>query len=246
VNQYIQEVNQYIQEGMTSYLWKKVELLLDEDENVWEDLSNADAWDYAKDAQLKLRIRQKNRREDKPKRQSLWDGKPLSEFRPGSIDMVCKHFLNDSCHAGETCPFTHSEAAKAKASKEAAKAAGDEVPEEGFKGLAVPKAAQLGLKKTDRFNPNLVMTLDRHSDAAGTDSSSGFAEGVGSGADGEPEMIHKSIRLWLQTAAHLNKKASLGEYDTVTALISDNLLEIMIPVYTRQCIGRLTQMLSCK
>ena len=64
--------------------------------------------------------------------------------------MICKHFLNDSCHAGENCPFTHSEAAKAKASKEAAKAAGDKVPEESFKGLAVPHKTAAGLMLTAR------------------------------------------------------------------------------------------------
>jgi hypothetical protein len=118
--------------------------------------------------------------EDRPRRQALWDGNPLAEFKTGSIDMICKHFLNDSCHAGENCPFTHSEAAKAKASKEAAKTDGDKVPEEGFKGLAVPqKTAQLGLKKTVRFNPNLVLTLVRHSDVAGT-SDSEVIQAVGS------------------------------------------------------------------
>ena len=61
-----QRVNGYTQEGMINTLWSKVEFLLGEDENIWEDLSNEDAWEYVKDAQLKLRIKQKNRRRKTP------------------------------------------------------------------------------------------------------------------------------------------------------------------------------------
>jgi hypothetical protein len=44
-------------------------------------------------------------------------------------------------------------------------------------------------------------------------------------------VIHSSINAWLQTAAHLNRKANLGEYNMVIALITRNLLEVMVPIY---------------
>jgi hypothetical protein len=59
--------------------------------------------------------------------------RPFGELIPGSIDTPCKHFKTGNCMSGDKCPFQHDKK-------------GDEVPEEGFAGLAVPGS------KSVRFN----------------------------------------------------------------------------------------------
>ena len=42
-----------------------------------------------------------------------WHGKALGEFAPGTIDHLCRHFVNGTCYSGPDCPFSHDEKAKA-------------------------------------------------------------------------------------------------------------------------------------
>ena len=88
-------------------------------------------------------------------KRGTWHGKALGEFAPGTIDHLCRHFVNDSCYSGADCPFSHDEKAKVAALKLRQASADDAVPEEGFKGLKkAPKES-----KTVRWQQ--VITLSR-------------------------------------------------------------------------------------
>ena len=115
-------------------------------------------------------------------KRGTWHGKALGEFAPGTIDHLCRHFVNDSCYSGADCPFSHDEKAKVAALKLRQASADDAVPEEGFKGLK--KAPKDG--KTVRWQQ--VVTLDREQapwsegDAADSDMHSNSGSGSGSGS----------------------------------------------------------------
>ena len=115
-------------------------------------------------------------------KRGTWHGKALGEFAPGTIDHLCRHFVNDSCYSGADCPFSHDEKAKVAALKLRQASADDAVPEEGFKGLKkAPKDS-----KTVRWQQ--VITLGRgpvswsEGDASDPDMHSNSGSGTGSGS----------------------------------------------------------------